>query len=120
MKKEDRLAKLAPYLQALPGILQYQVFTKLLLALWFSLMGWLFRLLLGSAGRVAVSSGDFVFLFTRWQGILILLLALVSLYGYVALDLNAKVILSRDLLSGEKISGSITARVHRKLGMLSP
>lgn len=64
----------------------------------------MFRLLLKGTGRVAVSTGDFVFLFTRWQGILILLLAIVSLYVYVALDLNAKVILSRDLLSGDKIS----------------
>lgn len=100
----DKQKKLAPYIQALPGILQYQVFTKILIGLWLFLMGRVFRLLLKGTGRVAVSTGDFVFLFTRWQGILILLLAIVSLYVYVALDLNAKVILSRDLLSGDKIS----------------
>ena len=99
-EKQD---KLAPYVQALPGILQYQVFTKILLGLWLFLMGRVFRLLLNSTGRVAVSSGDFVFLFTRWQGILIVLCAFVSLYVYVALDLNAKVLLSRELLSGERI-----------------
>ena len=101
---KERQKMLAPYIQALPGILQYQVFTKILLAVWLFLMGRLFRLLLSSAGRVAVSTGDFVFLFTRWQGILIILCALVSMYAYTALDLNAKIILSRDLLSGEKIS----------------
>ena len=101
---KDRQEKLAPYVQALPGILQYQVFTKILIGVWLFLMGRVFRLLLNSLGRVAVSSGDFVFLFTRWQGILILLCAVVSLYGYVALDLNSKIILSKDLLSGERIS----------------
>ena len=100
---KDRQKKLEPYVQALPGILQYQVFTKILLGLWLFLMGRVFRLLLNSTGRVAVSSGDFVFLFTRWQGILILLCAFVSLYVYVALDLNAKVLLSRELLSGKRI-----------------
>ena len=87
--------KLAPYLQALQGILQYQLFTKIILGFWLFLMGRLFRLLLNSTGRVAVSSGDILFLITSWQGILIILCALLSLYGYVAIDLNAKVILSR-------------------------
>ena len=100
----DRQEKLAPYLQALPGILQYQVFTKIVIGLWLFLLGRFFRLVLNSMGRVAVSTGDFGFLFTHWQGILIILCAAVSLYGYVALDLNAKVILSRDLLTGERIS----------------
>ena len=82
----DRQEKLAPFLQALPGILQYQVFTKIVIGVWLFLMGRLFRLLLNSMGRVAVSTGDFGFLFTHWQGILIVLCAVVSLYGYVALD----------------------------------
>ncbi|MBO7422107.1 MAG: glycerophosphoryl diester phosphodiesterase membrane domain-containing protein [Oscillospiraceae bacterium] len=101
---KDRQQKLAPYLQALPGILQYQIFTKLVIGLWLFLMGRIFRLVLNSTGRVAVSSGDLLFLITSWQGVLILLCALVSLYGYVAIDLNAKIILSRDLLSEERIN----------------
>ncbi len=101
---KDNQEKLAPYVQALPGILQYQIFTKLVLALWLYLMGYVFRLLLNSTGRVAISTGDFTFLFGRWQGILMLLGMIVSLYVYVAIDLNSKIILSRDLLSGEKIS----------------
>ena len=64
---KERQSKLAPYIQALPGILQFQIFTKLFLGLWLFLMGRVFRLLLKSTGRVAVSTGDFVFLFTRWQ-----------------------------------------------------
>ncbi|MDO5476722.1 MAG: glycerophosphoryl diester phosphodiesterase membrane domain-containing protein [Eubacteriales bacterium] len=95
--------RFAPYVQALPGILQYQLFTKFVLGVWLYLAGRVFRLLLSSTGRVAVSSGDFIFMFTHWQGILMLLGMIVSLYIYVAIDLNAKIVLSRDLLSGEPI-----------------
>ncbi len=100
---KEKLERLAPYVQALPGILQYQIFTKIILGLWLFLMGRLFRLLLNSTGRVAVSSGDILFLITSWQGILIFLCALISLYGYTAIDLNAKIILSKDLLGGNRI-----------------
>ncbi len=103
-RMKERQEKLAPYVQALPYIFQYQVFTKILIMLWLFLMGRVFRLLLNSTGRVAVSSGDFFFLFTNWQGILIILCALVSLYVYTALDLNAKIVLSRELLSGSRVS----------------
>ena len=99
----ERQKKLAPYVQALPGILQYQLFTKLVLGVWLFLMGRIYRLLLNSAGRVAVSSGDILFLITSWQGLLILLCALVSLLGYFAVDINAKIVLSKDLLSGDRI-----------------
>ena len=99
----DKQEKLTVYVQALPGILQYQLFTKLVLGVWLFLMGRLYRLLLHSTGRVAVSSGDILFLITSWQGLLIILCALISLYGYVAIDLNAKIVLSRDLLGGERI-----------------
>ena len=100
---KDKQEKLTVYVQALPGILQYQIFTKLVLCVWLFLMGRLYRLLLHSTGRVAVSSGDILFLITSWQGLLIILCALISLYGYVAIDLNAKIVLSRDLLGGERI-----------------
>ena len=100
----EKQSNLTPYVQALPTILRYQLVTKLLIGLWLYLMGRVFRLLLNSTGRVAVSSGDFTFLLTSWQGILILLCALVSLYVYVALDLNAKIILSVDLLPGNRVS----------------
>ena len=99
----ERQKKLAPYVQALPGILQYQLFTKVVLGVWLFLMGRLFRLLLNSTGRVAVSSGDILFLITSWQGFLIILCALVSLLGYFAIDINAQVVLSKDLLSGGRI-----------------
>jgi glycerophosphoryl diester phosphodiesterase len=77
---KEKQKKLAPYIQALPSILLYQIVTKLVIAAWVFLMGRLFRVLLNSMGRVAVSSGDFLFLFTSWKGLLIIVLGLVSLY----------------------------------------
>ncbi|MBQ6222677.1 MAG: glycerophosphoryl diester phosphodiesterase membrane domain-containing protein [Solobacterium sp.] len=100
----DRKRVLLPFIQALPVIFKYQFFTKFLISTWLFLMGRVFRLLLKSTGRVAVTSGDFIFLFGHWQGILIILCAVFSLFVYVALDLNTKTILSRNLLVGENVS----------------
>ena len=100
---------LKPYTQAMPDILNYQIVTKLLICIWMFLLGRLFQILLRSSGRVAVTSGDWQFLFTTWQGILILLLGIVSLFVYVAFDINSKVVLSRNLLTGrnESLESSI-------------
>ena len=100
----ERDKKLKPYLEAIPDIIKYQLATKLMLAILLFVLGRLFRILLKSTGRVAVSSGDFIFLFTTWQGILIILIALITLFFYVALDINAKIIMSKDLLYGEDVN----------------
>ena len=96
--------KLSLILQAFPYIFTYQIITKAVIAIWIFLLGRLFQALLRSSGRVAVTSGDYQFLFTTWQGILILLLGLVTLFIYVAFDLNSKIALSRNLLTGENAS----------------
>ena len=87
----------------MPDILNYQIVTKAIISIWLFLLGRLFQILLRSSGRVAVTSGDWEFLFTTWQGLLILLLGLVSLFIYVAFDLNSKIVLSRNLITGRKI-----------------
>ena len=91
---------LRPYTQALPDILNYQIVTKAVISVWLFLLGRLFQLLLRSSGRVAVTSGDYEFLFTTWQGLLILILGTFSLFIYVAFDLNSKIVLSRNLVTG--------------------
>ena len=93
-----------PYRQALPALLFFQLVTSVATGVWL----WCFKLLAGllvsGTGRVAVSSGDFLFLFTTWQGYVILLLAIVTMFVLVALDINALVILCGRILSGEKPS----------------
>ena len=102
MEKENRIiAKIKPYLQAMPDIFNYQIVSKVLLAIWLFILGRIFQTLLKSSGRVAVTSGDWKFLFTTWQGLLILLLGIVSLFVYVAFDLNTKIVLSRNLVTGK-------------------
>lgn len=96
--------RLLPYRQAVPAILLFQLITEFVLQLWMFGFSRLSMLLLASTGRVAVTSGDFLFLFTSWQGLLLLLLALVTLFLFTALDVNALVILCGRLLRGEKPS----------------
>lgn len=96
--------KLRPYIRALPDIIKYQIITKLLLGAMIFLLGTLSQLLLASTGRVAVTSGDFTFLLESWQGILLLITGLISLFLYVDLDLNCKIILARNLVTGEEVS----------------
>ena len=91
-----------PYFQALPIIFNYQIVTKILIGIWIFLLGRIFQVLLRSSGRVAVTSSDWAFLFTTWQGLLISLLGLVSLFFYVAVDLNAKIAVNRNILTGKR------------------
>lgn len=100
---EDIQKKIKPYLQALPDMFVYQIATKIIVGAWLFLLGRIFQMLLKSSGRVAVTSGDFMFLFTTWQGILILLLGIVSLFLYVGFDLNTKVVMCRNIVTGKVV-----------------
>ena len=106
----------------MPDLFVYQIVTKVLLFIWLFLLGRLFQLLLKSSGRVAVTSGDWQFLFTTWQGILILLLGLGSLFIYVAFDLNSKIVLCRNILTGqtETIEDSIKEGFFSIKKMINP
>lgn len=103
MEEKPKLGqKLTSLFSGALDILHYQIVTKAIIAVWLFLLGRIFQALLKSSGRVAVTSGDYQFLVTTWQGWLILLLGLVSLFVYVAFDLNAKILISRNLLTGQK------------------
>ena len=96
--------QIKPYWKALPDIYTYQLITKPLIGIWIYLFGRITQTLLKSTGRVAVTSGDFLFLFKTWQGYTILILGLASLFIYIAFDINTKIVLSKKLVTGEKIS----------------
>ena len=103
MKRErkKRKKRVLPYLQAIPDILKYQLVSKTALGvLLFVLKAAMLRTL-HSTGRVAVSSGDYMFLFTTWQGILLIAMALVSLFLYVTFDLNTMILFSGKRLKQE-------------------
>ena len=105
MKSENKIIRnLRPYFQALPDIFNYQIVTKIILGAWIFLLGRIFQVLLKSSGRVAMTSGDWKFLFTTWQGLLILLLGFLSMFISVAIDLNSKMVISSNILTGKKES----------------
>ena len=93
-----------PYLQAIPDIMKYQIVSKAMLGILLFGLKAAMRWTLHSTGRVAVSSGDFLFLFTTWQGILLIVMALVSLFLYVAFDLNTMILFSGKRLKQEEFT----------------
>ncbi len=96
--KKNRLSFLRP----LPVLFRYQLIAGVLL--WLCMMAintantWLMR----SAGKAAVSAGDFRFLFTTWQGWLMILFFLSVFFVYTAFDLNVMILVSDRVLKGEK------------------
>ena len=96
--------KLKPYIQAMPDLFNYEIVFKVLLGILLYLLGQISQALLESSGRVAVTSGDYQFLFGTWQGLLILVVGIVSLFIYVAIDLNATIALCGDLVIGKEVS----------------
>jgi glycerophosphoryl diester phosphodiesterase len=92
----------APYFRSLSDILKYQIVSGACLAVLLWAIGFLTDALIRSAGRVAVTSGDFTFLFTTWQGVLLILFALISLALYAASDLYTKTAYASDLINGKE------------------
>ncbi len=105
-----------PRLRLCPEIWRYQACTKFVLVLLLALVRVSALSLLHSTGRVAVSSGDFRFLFHTWQGPIILLLFLAVFFFYVSLDLNVKILYAGNVLNGtaEPVRATV-ARAFRAL-----
>lgn len=101
MKLKNRIL---PFYQAIPKLLTFQFLSFLLLGLVTWGVSALCTLLLGLSGKAAVSSGDLGFLFTHWQGYVMIALVLLMVILYVAVELNALIIYSAKLLDGEKPS----------------
>ena len=101
---KEKKHRFLPYRQAIPSILLLQIINMIAISVWGVLFSWLSRMLLQGAGKVAVSSGDFLFLFTHWQGYVVILLALVTVMLFIGLEVNSLIVLSNRLLSGEKPS----------------
>ena len=96
--------RLQPFIQNTPGLLLLNLISSLILLLINQLLHSLSKVMLGLSGRVTISSGDFTFLFTSWQGWLLIILGLATVLLYVAIDVNAQFIYCGQLLSGEKPS----------------
>ena len=100
-EKDIKTGKIYPYVQALPDIIEYQTISGAILGVLLFMLEFLFAFLLKSANKVALTSSDFAFLFTSWQGLLMILLGLLSIILYVMFELNGLVSLTGRLLKGE-------------------
>lgn len=87
-----------PYLQSVLDMLRYQAVSSGCLAALLWVINDLTLGLIHSTGRVAVTSGDFKFLFTTWQGLLLIIFALISLSLYMAFDLSSKILYASNLI----------------------
>ena len=96
--------QLLPFYQAIPKLLTFQLVSYILLALLTWGISALCGLLLGLTGKAAVTSGDLGFIFTHWQGYVMIALVLMMVIAYVAVELNALLIYSSELLDGKKPS----------------
>ena len=101
MKLKNRFL---PFYQAIPKLLLFQVISSTILMIVTWGISSLTNLLLGLSGKAAISSGDFAFLFTRWQGYAMILLVLLMVVCYIAIELNALILFCGKLIDGENPS----------------
>lgn len=80
------LRSLGSYIRAIPFILMFQLISGSLLMLAVSVLKRVAAFALEASGRVAVTTGDFMFLFTTWQGWLLIVLALATLHLYLVVE----------------------------------
>lgn len=93
-----------PYWQATLDLLSYETIAMILKTIFVRAIYLVTNYLLKLAGRVAVTSGDFGFLFMSWQGWLLIIATIVIVLGYMTMDINTKILYTSDLVKGEKIS----------------
>ncbi|MGI6511514.1 MAG: glycerophosphodiester phosphodiesterase family protein [Catenisphaera adipataccumulans] len=86
------------YFNAIDGLLWYQALLAGILAGIGFLVRQLINFLLRSSGHVALTSGDYRFLFTTWQGWLLLAVGLGVLVLYEIIDTNVKIVYCDDLI----------------------
>lgn len=97
-----------PYFRSIYDIGIFQLANAFIVSGAVFLFKQLAMILIRSSGREAISTGDFMFLFTTWQGPLLLAIGLIILTLYVAFDLNSQILFSESLLKGKPdLKGSL-------------
>lgn len=98
----SRVQKARAYWQAIAPIFVYSAVSGAVLYVLSRGMDMVAKWMMASQGRVAVTTGDFMFVFTTWQGWVMILLGALAIYLYMALNINAPIALSERILIGEK------------------
>jgi len=102
-EKRGSLQSLRIYLQYVPTLLAYQLISAALLALIKGGLRHFGKVLIYSAGRVAVTSGDFGFIATTWQGWLFIATMLSMLFFIICFEISGLMLMIRAALSGETV-----------------
>lgn len=103
-EKRSPFQALRIYLQYVPAMLIYQVISMGMLTLVLGGLRWFGKVLIYSTGRVALTSGDFGFILTTWQGWLFIITMSIMLFFIVAFELNGLILLIHRALRGERLS----------------
>ena len=102
MKKKNDIAQIIRlYKGSIFDITRYQIVSSLLSYGTAFLFSRLALYLIRSSGHAAISSGDFTFLFKTWQGPLLIIIALIVLFFYMAFDLNIEILYAAKYLKGK-------------------
>lgn len=96
--------RITPYRNAFFKLFIFCIISSLIPYLCSLGLSQLSTLLLGLDGKASVSSGDFGFIFTSWQGWVVLLLTAALILLYVALEINALVFYCAQIVDGKKTS----------------
>ena len=92
------------YVQAIPDLLKIQLVSKLINSVFIYFIHQLMTQGLLSTGHIAVSNGDYRFLFHSWQGIVLAVLVFVILLIYVCFDINVVLLFSNHRLHQQPVS----------------
>lgn len=94
--------RMRSYWQACPPILGLSALSSGVLLILTGAIDFLAKAALASQGRVAVTTGDYLFVFTTWQGWAMGLLGLLAVYLSFGLSICASILMSDRLVKGER------------------
>lgn len=103
-KKQQHYQRKCRWLLLQREIIKYQILTKIPLFIFITLFQSLIAFLMFSTGRAAITSSDFTFLFTTWQGWLIILITFAAACLYFTFDVNTKILYAYNFIQGKAIS----------------
>ena len=92
------------YLRCYGWMSSYQLISMVIMGGLSFLAGKLNGVLIRSAGRKAITSGDFTFLFRSWQGYVILLIGALVILFSIGIDVNGKILCAEKAIRGGKVN----------------
>ena len=102
-KPKQPKQKFGVFVKAMPWIIVYNIIMGAFFTIVLEGLRTAGMFLVYSTGRVAVTSGDFKFIFTSWQGWVIILMVVVVLFLAVTIEVNGMLLLCNRAVRGWEI-----------------